>query len=130
MYNFNKVFVGIIIFALFFLSPLWINFTMGKGKALPKPELPKEEKKCIEDTNYMKAYHMKLLDSWRKEKVRTGKVYFINTEGKIYKMSLQRTCMKCHNSKEKFCDRCHLTLITHPDCWNCHISPEEVKKWQ
>ncbi|BAU22986.1 cytochrome C [Caldimicrobium thiodismutans] len=128
MYNTGKVLLGIIVFICFFAIPFWLN--LGKVSALPKPELPKDEKKCIEDVQYMKAYHMKLLDKWRKEKVREGNINYINNEGKIYKMSLQRTCMKCHTSKEKFCDRCHTTLVTHPDCWDCHIAPEEVKKWQ
>ncbi len=128
MYNANKVIIGIIVFLIFFAMPFWLNF--GKVEALPKPELPKEEKKCIEDTDYMKAYHMKFLDEWRKTKVREGKVNYINNEGKIYKMSLQRTCMKCHDNKEKFCDRCHKNLVVQPDCWKCHLAPEEVKKWQ
>ncbi len=128
MYNATKVIIGIIIFIIFFAMPFWLNF--GKVEALPKPELPKDEKKCVEDTEYMKAYHMKFLDQWRKQKVREGKVNYINSEGKIYKMSLQRTCMKCHTSKEKFCDRCHNNLVVKPDCWKCHIAPEEVKKWQ
>lgn len=128
MYNTNKVLIGIIIFIAFFTLPFWINF--GKVQALPKPELPKDEKKCIEDVKYMRAYHMKLLDKWRKEKVREGQITYINSEGKIYKKSLQRTCMKCHNNMENFCDRCHKTLVVNPDCWKCHIAPEEVKKWQ
>lgn len=126
MYNTGKVLIGIIVFIVFFTIPFWLN--LGKVKALPKPELPKEEKKCIEDTDYMKAYHMKLLHDWRTKKIRKMQVYHINQEGKLYIMSLQRTCMKCHTSKEKFCDRCHEVVVTHPDCWKCHIAPEEVKK--
>jgi hypothetical protein len=126
MYNAGKVLIGILVFVVFFSIPFWLNF--GKVEALPKPELPKDEQKCIEDTAYMKAYHMQLLHKWRTQKIREGKVYHINQEGKLYIMSLQRTCMKCHSNKEKFCDRCHQVVVTHPDCWRCHIAPEEVKK--
>ena len=128
MYNSDKVIVGIIIFVLFFAMPFWLNF--GKAKALPKPELPSDTKECVESREYMRAYHMKILLYWRDKKVREGQVYYINSQGKFFKMSLQNTCMKCHKSMEKFCDRCHSTISAHPDCWRCHIAPEEVKKWQ
>ncbi|MGB9761400.1 MAG: sulfate reduction electron transfer complex DsrMKJOP subunit DsrJ [Caldimicrobium sp.] len=127
MYNTGKVLIGILIFIIFFTFPFWLN--LGKVRALPKPELPKEEKKCVEDTEYMRAYHMKLLDEWRIKRIRKMEVYHMNHEGKLFIMSLQRTCMKCHTNKEKFCDKCHEVLVTHPDCWKCHIAPEEAKKW-
>jgi hypothetical protein len=128
MHNSDKVIVGIIIFILFFAMPFWLNF--GKAKALPKPELPTDTKECVESKEYMRAYHMKMLLDWRDKKVREGQVYYINSQGKFFKMSLQNTCMKCHKSVEKFCYRCHKTASAHPDCWNCHIKPEEVSKWQ
>lgn len=128
MYNTGKVIVGIIVFVLFFSLPFWIN--LGRLEAVPKPELPVEEKKCVESKEYMRAYHMKLLSQWRDDKVRKGKVYYVNSQGEKYKMSLQQTCMKCHKDRSKFCDRCHDFFIVKTDCWNCHIAPEEVKKWQ
>lgn len=129
MYNSGKVIIGIIVFVIFFGLPFWLN--LGKVEAVPQPKLPTEEKKCIEDKYYMRANHMKLLDRWRKQKVREGKVYYTNSEGKIYKMSLQRTCMKCHSNKEKFCDTCHKNMaVVSVDCWKCHLAPEEVQKWQ
>ena len=128
MYDANKVIPGIIIFILFFTIPIWLNF--GRLEAIPKPELPKKEKKCIESKEYMRAYHMKLLDDWRKKAIRENKYIYTASDGKKYFISLQRTCFKCHNDTEKFCDKCHNFVITHPDCWNCHIAPEVVKKWQ
>lgn len=128
MHNSDKVIVGIVIFILFFAMPFWLNF--GKAKALPKPELPLDTTECVESREYMRAYHMKMLLEWRDKKVREGQVYYINSQGKSFKMSLQNTCMKCHRSVEKFCYRCHKTVSAHPDCWNCHIKPEEVSKWQ
>jgi len=128
MYNANKVIPGIIIFILFFTIPIWLNF--GRLEAIPKPELPKKEKKCIESKEYMRAYHMKLLDDWRKKAIRENKYIYTASDGKKYFISLQRTCFKCHNDTEKFCNECHNFVITHPDCWNCHIAPEVAKKWQ
>jgi len=128
MYDANKVIPGIIIFILFFTIPMWLNF--GRLEAIPKPELPKKEKKCIESKEYMRAYHMKLLDDWRKKAIRENKYIYTASDGKKYFISLQRTCFKCHNDTEKFCDKCHNFVITHPDCWNCHIAPEVAKKWQ
>ncbi|RKX63371.1 MAG: cytochrome C [Thermodesulfobacteriota bacterium] len=128
MYNANKVIPGIIIFILFFTIPIWLNF--GRLEAIPKPELPKKEKKCIESKEYMRAYHMKLLDDWRKKAIRENKYIYTASDGKKYFISLQRTCFKCHNDTEKFCDKCHNFVITHPDCWDCHIAPEVAKKWQ
>ncbi|MCU4138397.1 MAG: hypothetical protein MW689_000186 [Thermodesulfobacteria bacterium] len=128
MYDANKVIPGIIIFILFFTIPIWLNF--GRLEAIPKPELPKKEKKCIESKEYMRAYHMKLLDDWRKKAIRENKYIYTASDGKKYFISLQRTCFKCHNDTEKFCDKCHNFVITHPDCWDCHIAPEVAKKWQ
>ncbi len=127
MYNSDKVIVGIVIFILFFAMPFWLNF--GRAKPLPKPELPLDTKECVESREYMRANHMKMLVDWRNKKVREGQVYYINSQGKFFKMSLQNTCMKCHKNMEKFCGRCHITASVHPTCWKCHIAPEEVKKW-
>lgn len=128
MYDANKVIPGIIIFILFFTIPMWLNF--GRLEAIPEPELPKKEKKCVESKEYMRAYHMKLLDDWRKKAIRENKYIYTASDGKKYFISLQRTCFKCHNDTEKFCDKCHNFVITHPDCWDCHIAPEVAKKWQ
>jgi len=128
MYNSNKVILGIIVFVLFFGMPFWLN--LGRAKPLPKPELPDDEKECVESRAYMRAYHMKMLLEWRVKRVREGQVYYINSQGKSFRIGLQNTCMKCHRSVENFCNRCHKTISANPDCWRCHIAPEEVKKWQ
>lgn len=128
MYNANKVIPGIIVFILFFTIPIWLNF--GRLEAIPEIELPKEEKKCVESKEFMRKAHMKLLDDWRIKVLRENQHVYLSTEGKSFKMSLQNTCMKCHENKEKFCDKCHNFVITHPDCWGCHIAPEVAKQWK
>lgn len=128
MYNADKVIVGILVLIIFFTTPFWLNYK--RVEALPKPERAEKGEKCIEDTAYMRAYHMKLLDEWRNEKVRESKIYYQSSDGRIYLKSLQRTCMECHRSMANFCDRCHTMFAVKPDCWKCHIAPEEVKKWR
>jgi nitrate/TMAO reductase-like tetraheme cytochrome c subunit len=40
-------------------------------------------------------------------------------------MSLSQTCLGCHSNKEKFCDSCHTYSGVKPNCWNCHVVPQE-----
>ena len=42
-----------------------------------------------------------------------------------YDISLAGTCMKCHSNKAEFCDRCHDYAGVSPDCWSCHVAPQE-----
>ncbi len=126
MYNSGKVITGIVIFVLFFAAPFWLNFR--NAKAIPVPVVPKGEKECVESLAYMRAYHMKLLDEWRKEAIRHHKRIYIASNGKKWWISFQKTCLKCHPNRKEFCDRCHNFVVVHPDCWDCHISPDEIKK--
>jgi len=126
MYNAGKVIVGIIIFVAFFTFPFWFNF--GNVEAIPKIPVPKGEN-CVEPLAYMRAYHMKLLDKWRKMAIRHNKWVYISSTGKKFKISLQHTCLKCHKNKEEFCDRCHNFVVVHPDCWKCHFSDKEAARF-
>lgn len=131
MYDGWKIILGLVVFVIIVTLP----FTMNIGKAYVKPEpkidtpeiqkLPQTERKCIESKDFMRKEHMKILNEWRDIVVREGKTQYINTEGKIYNMSLQNTCMKCHSNKSKFCDECHNYLAVKPYCWDCHIAPKE-----
>ncbi|OAG27858.1 sulfate reduction electron transfer complex DsrMKJOP subunit DsrJ [Thermodesulfatator autotrophicus] len=127
MHDAGKVIPGIIIFVVFVTLPFWWNV----GKAVPKVEveLPKEYTSCVEDKSFMIREHMKLLDNWRNEVVRNGYGVYVNSKGQTFHMKFQEGCMKCHSSKERFCDRCHNFVAVKPYCWNCHISPEEKKGW-
>ena len=126
MYNAGKVIPGIIILILFFTAPMWLN--LGRLEAIPELPVPKD-KKCVESKEFMRAYHMKLLDDWRLKAIRENKYIYINSRGERIRISLQKTCLKCHPSRKQFCDRCHKVVVTHPDCWECHIVPEEAKRW-
>ena len=123
MYNAGKIIIGIIIFLVLVSVPFWYN--CGKTATPPKLEVGTTEKECVESTPYMKASHMKLLDSWRDDVVREGKRVYTSSTGKQYQMSLQNTCVKCHAKKTEFCDRCHNYVEVSPKCWDCHIAPKE-----
>ncbi|MBM4325770.1 MAG: cytochrome C [Deltaproteobacteria bacterium] len=126
MYNAGKVIIGILIFLGLFTYPIWSPIVLGK--AGPPPQLEKPDpakgKVCVEATDYMRSTHMSLLNNWRDWVVRDGNRIYTGLEGKKYNMSLQNTCLDCHKSREKFCDRCHNYVNVSPRCWECHIEPE------
>jgi len=127
MYNSGKVIIGILVFLGVFVSPFLFNFAGGEAHTRPDPKLPVQYEKCVRDVEFMKAYHMDLLNDWRDIVVRKNRRFMLFGGDKI-EMSLSRTCMKCHSSKVEFCDECHNYLDVNPYCWDCHVTPEEVKK--
>ena len=131
LYDPGKIIAGIVIFLIVATFPLWY----GKGRAVPPPDLKLDtpaiealkEKLCVEPAPYMRANHMKLLSAWRESVVREGNRSYKATDGKVYKISLTGTCLECHSNKDQFCDRCHDYAGAKPNCWSCHIIPEEVR---
>jgi hypothetical protein len=124
MYNSGKIITGLIIFVVIITFPFWYN--VGGAAHIPKPEKPVGKKQCVADTQYMKTTHMKLLNDWRDEVVRTGDRQSQVVEGVKYEKSLQNGCMNCHTSKVKFCDECHTYAAVKPYCWDCHVQPKEI----
>jgi hypothetical protein len=135
MYDAGKIIIGLVIFVVFFT----FAFRMNGGKAIPAPEpkldtpaikkLPKAERKCVESKEFMRTEHMQLLDRWRDEALREGNTEYINKNGKMYIVSLQNTCMKCHSNKKDFCDKCHDYAGVKPYCWRCHFVKGQMKDW-
>ena len=131
LYNGVKIIVGIVVFVILITFPLWY----GKGKASQQPALSLDttaiaqlkDKRCVEDTAFMRANHMKLLVNWREGVVREENRLYTAKNGKVYEMSLSGTCLKCHSNKQQFCDRCHNYVGAKPNCFSCHIIPGEVK---
>jgi hypothetical protein len=126
MYNTGKIIAGLVIFVAIFTLPIWAQ--LGKASQAPKLELPKDKKQCVEQTRYMRTSHMQVLDVWRDQVVRDRERVYVGLGGKKYDMSLTDECMSCHNDKKKFCDRCHDYLAVSPYCWDCHLTPEQVKE--
>ena len=124
MYDSGKIIPGLIIFVLFITFPIWYNH--GDAGAVPKPELPKDTKECVLPAAEMRSGHMQLLNEWRDEVLRSADRSFnVKIGDKKYQMSLMNTCMKCHTSKKKFCDTCHVYASVSPYCWDCHLVPVE-----
>ncbi len=124
MYDGGKIITGIIIFIVFVLFPFWYTAASGQGGNKPEPKLPEGEKSCIESKEYMNAWHMDMIDTWRDSVVRDGNRMYTAEDGTKYEMSLSKTCMKCHDDKEKFCDECHTYTGVAPYCWDCHVEPK------
>ncbi|MDM7994742.1 MAG: sulfate reduction electron transfer complex DsrMKJOP subunit DsrJ [Acidobacteriota bacterium] len=124
--------LGLVIFLIAITIPFWY----GRGKpispvllSLDTPAIAQlKEKRCVEDTAFMRANHMKLLNAWRDEVVREGKREYTAKDGRRFEKSLTGTCIQCHSNKEQFCDRCHNYVSARPTCFDCHVIPGEVKK--
>ncbi|MDY0391220.1 sulfate reduction electron transfer complex DsrMKJOP subunit DsrJ [Desulfobulbus oligotrophicus] len=123
MYDSGKIIAGLLIFVLFVTIPVWYN--RGSAGAVPELELPKDATTCVLPAAEIRAEHMKLLNVWRDEVLRDGDRGTFEIDGKQYQKSLMLTCMKCHTSKVRFCDRCHDYTSVNPYCWNCHLAPVE-----
>ncbi len=129
MYNAKYIIPGIVLAVVVFTSPFWLSLADYGPKSYPYPELalPVGEagKACIEPKEWMRAEHMSLLDTWRDEAVRLDKRDYVATDGTVWAVSLQNTCMACHADKAAFCDTCHNANNVQPYCWDCHVSPGE-----
>ncbi|UJX41808.1 sulfate reduction electron transfer complex DsrMKJOP subunit DsrJ [Desulfovibrio sp. JY] len=123
MYNAKYIIPGILFFLALIFVP--VGYNMGKSFDV-KPELPKDQKDCIEDVQVMRDKHMQILNDWRNSAVRDGERIYVNSKGKKYVKSLTNTCLGCHKDKAKFCDRCHDTVGVNPYCFDCHnITPNQ-----
>lgn len=111
-------------FVLLMTFPIWKNAL--SAQKLPNPEKPKGVKDCVKPVEYMRTTHMLLLDRWRDEVLREGNRTPIPVDGIDYPRSLMNGCMKCHTSKKKFCDECHVYTSVKPYCWDCHFVPGET----
>ncbi len=125
MYDGGKILVGLIIFLCILASPVVYNTVMGKASFTPEPKITDKEQKCVMDAPSMRAEHMQVLNTWRDAVVRQGNQVYETEDGRLYDMSLTKTCMKCHESKAQFCDQCHNYVGVTPYCWDCHTYPKE-----
>ncbi|MGE4537203.1 MAG: sulfate reduction electron transfer complex DsrMKJOP subunit DsrJ [Desulfovibrio sp.] len=123
MYNAKYIIPGILFFLALIFVP--VGYNMGKSFDV-QPELPKDQKDCIEDAQVMRDKHMQILNDWRNTAVRDGERIYVNSKGKKFVKSLTNTCLGCHKDKAKFCDRCHDTVGVNPYCFDCHnITPNQ-----
>jgi hypothetical protein len=115
--------------AMVAVGVLALSVAQAEGTAGAKPALGPTIKtfkgdKCVEDTQYMRRYHMKVILHQRDETMHRG----IRTQ----KYSL-KNCVDCHadpktNSvlgKDGFCESCHEYASVSIDCFSCHSSAPE-----
>jgi hypothetical protein len=121
----GKILLGLAIFVILITFPFWGR--LAAGDALPgraELEYPANEEACVEDTEYMRASHMDLLNQWRDELVRDGNTEeHVSPTGQPFQKSLTKTCLSCHEDRDAFCTRCHDYADVQPTCWECHTTP-------
>ena len=125
----GKIVLGLAVFVILVTFPFWSRLA-ASGEVqtmLPELEYPADETACVEDTPYMKANHMNLLNDWRDNLVRRGVEEYTSTSGanagRVYQISLTKTCLDCHDNRDDFCTRCHDYADVTPTCWECHTTP-------
>lgn len=127
MYNAKAVIIGIVIFVILFTSPFWASL-LGKSYTSTGVTAPRNEKACVETTDFMRNKHMQLLNEWRDEALRNENRVYVASNGKKWAISLQNTCLKCHTDYKEFCDKCHIANSVDPYCWTCHLIPQGSTK--
>ena len=90
----GKILFGLAIFVILITFPFWGR--LSAGDALPgraELEYPANEEACVEDTPFMRASHMDLLNQWRDDLVRDGNMeeYVSELNGRTYPRSLTKT---------------------------------------
>jgi hypothetical protein len=124
MYDTGKIVPGLVVFALLMTTPIWYSLATGGASKVPEPQLPANEDRCVESTQWMRDNHMQLLEDWRQMVVREGLHTYTASDGTEYAISLTDTCLSCHSDKAAFCDTCHEYTGVSPNCWECHNVPE------
>jgi len=121
----GKIIFGLSVFVILITFPFWSRLAAAGDSEAGRPELeyPADETACVEDTPFMTANHMDLLNQWRDGLVRDGDPEYTSSTGKTYLKSLTKTCLNCHEDKEAFCTRCHDYADVQPTCWECHTTP-------
>lgn len=126
MYNAKYIIPGLLVFLALCTAPFWLN-ACAPTYTRPEIKLPKDETQCIEPVEYMRAEHMQILNEWRDKALREGLRSYTASDGRVWEISLQKTCMSCHDDKEGFCDACHTPNSVSPYCWDCHIEPQQTE---
>lgn len=108
--------------------PVWLNLGLGTQARPPVLDRPAGETACVAPTAYMRASHMQLLAEWREAAVRRAIRTWTGPDGRTHRTSLTGTCLRCHERKAGFCDRCHGFVGVAPGCWQCHVDPAQARK--
>ncbi len=119
----GKILTGLVIFLLILAAPTLYNLASGKARSLPDLETGTAERRCVEETGFMRSRHMVLLNEWKDLVVRQGVRTYRAKDGTTHVIGMTGTCLRCHSDKARFCDRCHDYTAVRPTCWECHNVP-------
>jgi hypothetical protein len=128
MHDAGKIIGGLLLFLIAVTFPFWFSLAHETSGYRPELQLPDDAENCIEPTEYMRAFHMDLLNIWRDDVVRKGQRVYVSSSGNRVEMSLTGTCLECHTSKAEFCDQCHNYVGATPYCWDCHVDSTALHK--
>jgi len=117
----SRVIAGLWVFVVLAAFPIWHALWATGDVSRPELELPQDESRCIEDTDYMRDRHQDFLNQWRHAVVRNGETEYTSTSGETHTMSLTGTCLSCHSNRDTFCTACHDYANVEPRCWDCHV---------
>jgi hypothetical protein len=124
-----RIYAGTAVFLGLVLLPVW--YRSVQGGAASRPEIVIKTKtmpgrnQCVMPVEYMRTSHMNLLRDWRETVVRAGDRNYTSPDGRRFQRSLTNTCLDCHSNKSTFCDSCHNYVAAKPNCWDCHVAPQE-----
>lgn len=111
----GRVLVAVILVLVILAPVAYSVFARVVARGAESPEKPDAKyTECIKPTEYMRFHHWELLRGIREEVVRDGIRGDISLDG----------CWNCHQSKVRFCDRCHDAATVRPDCFGCHYYPD------
>ena len=131
MYKANRIIIFLAVFFCIVLIPVLANYGrlfVQPVSALHTPEIDSlKVKQCVKPVDFMRVEHMRLLDDWRNEFVRSGKTEYINSVGQAYEMSLENGCFSCHSNRAVFCDSCHIYVAVDLNRWDCHNGEPKVQ---
>jgi len=115
------IYLGLAVFLILVTFPFWYDAITGTQarEALVLPKV-KGATECVRPVDEIRRDHMQLLLEWRQEVVRDNDRYF-DFNGVKTEKSIDHTCMKCHENRKKFCDKCHDYVSVKPYCWDCHV---------
>jgi len=123
----GKILLGLAIFVILVTFPFWGRIAAAGEPHPGRSELvypdPSKATACVEDSAWMTANHMNLLNEWRDQAVREGITEYQSTSGRTWTIGLTATCLDCHDNRDDFCTRCHDYSDVAPTCWECHTTP-------
>jgi len=122
------ILAALVLFLGLVTSPFWYARAAGLTARGPEPKLPTSERACLMPTEYMRTSHMDLLMTWRDTVVREHQRTWTAPDGKAHTISLTGTCLRCHDNKAEFCDKCHDYAGVAPYCWDCHVDPSSLTR--